>query len=76
MVEFSIDLSATYDNPFDPEDIDVSATITPPQGAAVTVPAFLGRPFRRTLEGKEEVLTPTAEAGWRLRGGDSSLRSE
>jgi hypothetical protein len=66
-VELAVPLSATYDNPFDPEDIAVDAEIASPGRKRVTVPAFFHRAFTRALEGREERLTPAGEPRWLLR---------
>lgn len=38
--EMTFDLSATYTNPFDPDEVDVRATITTPSGEVEVVPGF------------------------------------
>jgi hypothetical protein len=40
LAEVSADIAATYDNPFDPDQIAVDAHITGPRGETLTVPAF------------------------------------
>ena len=42
----AVALTATYDNPFDPDQIDLSATFTAPNGRALTVPGFYSQPYR------------------------------
>lgn len=65
--ELTLDLSATYDNPFDPEDIAVWADLTSPQGGRVRINGFLDRPYTRRLEGDTERLEPAGEPVWRIR---------
>lgn len=40
-LEIDLDLDASYDNPFDPRDIDILATFAGPGGHTLTVPGFL-----------------------------------
>ncbi|MBI2300745.1 MAG: DUF5060 domain-containing protein [Armatimonadetes bacterium] len=60
-------IAATFDNPFDPADIDVAAEVTGPDGKAVTVPGFYTAPFERALKGGRERWTRAGEPGWRVR---------
>ena len=66
-LEWSVDLAATYDNPFDPEEVRLDALITCPDGQELTVPGFFHCPYQRTLVGKSERLVPADGAGWRIR---------
>ena len=66
-VEMTVDLSATYKNPFDPDDIAVDARVTLPDGHAVSVPGFLDRPYQRVLTNGQEVVTPCGDPAWRVR---------
>ena len=66
-VELTVELSATYDNPFDPEDVAVDTRVRLPDGSSVTVPGFLDRPYQRALTNGQEIVTPCGEAAWRVR---------
>jgi len=66
-IELTPDLSATYGNPFDPEEIAVDARITLPDGKTVSIPGFLDRPYQRVLTNGQEVVMPCGEAAWRVR---------
>lgn len=66
-VELGLELAATYDNPFDPEQIDVGATFTGPAGAELKVNGFLDQPFQRRLEGREERLEAAGPPVWKVR---------
>jgi hypothetical protein len=66
-VELTVDLSATYGNPFDPEDVALDARVTQPDGQTVTVPGFLDRPFQRVLTNGQEKVTPSGDPVWRVR---------
>lgn len=67
LVEFRLNLQATYDNAFDPEQIDVVAIFTTPAGDRWQVPGFFYRPYTRQLDGREERLSPAGEPDWRIR---------
>lgn len=67
LVEVKADLAATYDNPFDPEQIAVDAEITPPSGAAVTVPGFYYAPMRLETKLAVERLRLDGSPGFRVR---------
>ena len=67
LVEFRLDLDATYSNPFDPADIDVTAAIRTPSGRELTVPAFFYLDYERHLRGDRELLLKVGEPQWRLR---------
>jgi hypothetical protein len=66
-MEVTVDLSATYNNPFDPEDIALDARITLPDGKSVSVPGFLDRPYQRVFTNGQEKVTPSGESAWRVR---------
>ncbi len=67
VAEFGIALEATFDNPFDPDDIRVDATVTDPNGTKISVPGFLYRAYARSLEDGKEVLRPIGSPEWRVR---------
>lgn len=67
-VTFEMNLTATYDNPFDSAQVAVDADVATPSGKQVTVPGFLFQDYRRTKRGGdaerlEEVGTPI----WQVR---------
>ncbi|MCS7264875.1 MAG: DUF5060 domain-containing protein [Armatimonadetes bacterium] len=82
-LELKIDLDATYDNPFDPEQISVEAEIVSPSGKRVRVPGFFTQDFERSTQvegqGAREILkrvgrpyfavrfTPTEAGNYRYR---------
>ncbi len=67
LIEFRLDLQATYSNAFDPEQIAVDATFTTPSGRRVQVPGFFYRAYTRRLEGRDERLLPAGDPDWRIR---------
>ena len=66
-LELTFDLSAQFDNPFDPRQIAVDAHFSGPEGRRITLPAFLYRPYARALDGKRETVTPQGEPVWKVR---------
>jgi hypothetical protein len=66
-VELSVDLRATYENPFDPDQVAVEGRFRGPAGRERVVPGFWYRRYRRELVGKNERVTPVGEPGWRVR---------
>ena len=66
-LELHPDLSATFDNPFDPEDISLSAVFVGPNGKRYSVNGFYDRSFQRRLEGNTEKIEPTGEPHWTIR---------
>ena len=70
-LEVTVDLTASYTNPYDPDDIRVDAAITLPDGRTVTVPAFYFEPFRPERGVAQMMLwVPYEQAGtacWKVR---------
>ena len=66
-VELTADIAASYDNPFDPDQIAVDAEVIAPDGKAVTVPGFLDVPMRLETTRGSERLVPAGAPGFRVR---------
>ena len=66
-LELTLDLTATYDNPFDPDDVDVYAVFTAPNGKTMRVNGFIYQPFTRRLDGNAEKIEPAGEPVWKVR---------
>ncbi|NPV46325.1 MAG: DUF5060 domain-containing protein [Armatimonadetes bacterium] len=78
-LELTLDLDATYDNPFDPEDIEVTASFAGPDGRRMRVPGFFyqayewwgAEPFSRLRTVGEPVwkvrFAPTETGDWSVR---------
>ena len=66
-LELKVALAATYDNPFDPDDVRLDALFTAPSGQKVSVPGFFAVDHRREIRDGAEVMVPLAENGWRVR---------
>ncbi len=63
VAELAVEIAATYDNPFDPREIAVDATVTPPAGPAWIQPGFFMVPYTRSGPGG----IPSGPGGWRVR---------
>ncbi len=70
-LDVRIDLTASYDSPFDPGQIEIEGQFTTPTGRIVTIPAFMDQPFERRIWGggrfSEEVMTEGGPPEWRIR---------
>jgi len=66
-VELAADIAATYDNPFDPDQVAVDAQITDADGRTVDVPGFYYVPLRRDVKRNVERLAVAGPAGFRVR---------
>jgi len=64
--EVSLQVEATYTNPFDPEQLDIVATFRSESGASHPVPAFLYQDYERSYAGRE-VLRPIGRPLWKVR---------
>ena len=67
LAEFRVDGAPTAANNFDPDLIRLDATVTPPSGQSLTVPAFWYQEFGHALVDGREVLTPIGAPHWRIR---------
>ncbi|GIV17897.1 MAG: hypothetical protein KatS3mg022_3332 [Armatimonadota bacterium] len=67
LIEFRLNLQATYNNAFDPSEIAVDGIFTTPSGGKVRVPGFFYRAYTRKLEARDERLSPAGEPDWRIR---------
>lgn len=65
--ELTVDLAATYDTPFDPDQVALDALIATPSGRQLRVPGFFYQPYERRLLDATEWLTPTGDAVWKVR---------
>lgn len=67
LLELRLVLQGSYENAFDPEQIDVVGQFRAPDGKTVRVPAFFYREYTRRLDGQTERLSPAGEPEWRIR---------
>src|SRR5690349_21741889 len=66
-LELTLNLSATYQNPFDPEEVDVYALFTSPQGKTIRINGFLDQPFTRKLVAGQEQVEAAGPPVWKVR---------
>jgi len=70
-LELLVEVDRRYDNPFDPEEIDLAVIIYAPDGEAMTLPAFFCQNYeRRKLyqgRGRENWLYPVGNGTWKAR---------
>jgi len=66
-VTLDVGLAATYDNPFDPDDVRLDAIAATPSLKTLHVPGFLYQPFERWQEGDREGLAPDGPPRWQVR---------
>ena len=66
-LELRVEAGATYDNPFDPDDVRLDAVFTSPSGRQRTVPGFFMVDYRPEVADGAEVMIPQPESGWRVR---------
>jgi len=65
--EVTFDLPDRYANPFDPEEISVTATIETPGGKTVTIDGFHMRDYYRTVTPTGEEILPQGPPHWKIR---------
>ena len=67
-LELTVDLSASYDNPYDPDQVDLAATFTAPSGKTAVVPGFFYQGYRRAPGDPDTpILACDGEPCWRAR---------
>lgn len=66
-VEFSVDLGATYENPFDPQQVRLDAEFRTPGGGVEGVPGYYHQGFRAEYEKGLELLALDGEPTWKVR---------
>ncbi len=70
-IKFLIHLDTIYDNPFDPEEVDLSLDFRTPSGETVTIPAFYYQDYeKRHIDRggrKTDWLYPVGDPVWKAR---------
>ncbi len=67
LMEIPLKVTATFTNPFDPEQINVQAVIQTPSGEIEKVPAFFNQDFEAIQVADEQgILLPIASYPWKL----------
>jgi hypothetical protein len=67
MLELTVDLSATYNDVFDSDEIQIDALFTSPSGKKITVPGFLYQGFKSEIEDDLELLSYDGKLTWKVR---------
>lgn len=65
--ELTMDISATYKNPFDSEEISIEAHFSPPEGEELITPGFYYQNYSRQLSNNKEHLTLKGKPCWKIR---------
>ncbi len=68
-IEIPLTVTTSAKNPYNPDQVDVTAHLTSPGGKGIVLPAFYAVPYRNdcTQNCAAEVLRPDGVAGWRFR---------
>ena len=65
--EISFNLSGTWSNPFDPDQVAVDCTFQTPDGKMATIPGFFFQDYQRTFVNGREILNSIGEPVWKVR---------
>jgi len=66
-IELEVDLSATWDNPFDPDDVALDAVLTTASGKELRLPGFFLVDHQRSVKGGVELMLPQGQGRWLVR---------
>ncbi|NQT24235.1 DUF5060 domain-containing protein [candidate division KSB1 bacterium] len=64
-IQFQVD--ASYDNPYDPDEVLIDGLFESPGGTVFRVPAFRYQDCARSLNGSNEEITLIGDPEWRIR---------
>ncbi|MFH1783474.1 MAG: DUF5060 domain-containing protein [bacterium] len=67
LFEVTLDISATFDNPFDPEEIDVTGHFTSPSGKEIDMPGFFFQNYIYSPRAGEKLLDSLGKPVWKVR---------
>ena len=65
-LDLNLDLNATYDNPFDPGDVDVYAEFVSPEGTRFHVNGFYTQSCSAKVEKDVEAIDPIGDPFWQI----------
>jgi len=65
--EIDVALNGTWDNPYDPDDVALDATVTTASGKTYVQPGFFMVPQRCEREGVEDIVLPAGDGQWKVR---------
>lgn len=73
-LELTVSLSASYDNPYDPDQVDLTAVFTGPSGRSVVVPGFFYQGYRREgTDPDSPLLSRDGDPCWKVRFAPTEL---
>lgn len=67
LLEVDLNITGNFKNPFNPEEVEVSALVETPTGETIEIPAFYHQEFKRELVDGRENLAPLGEPYWKIR---------
>ncbi|MFH1239253.1 MAG: DUF5060 domain-containing protein [bacterium] len=68
LFEITMDISATYQNPFDPAQIDVTAYFTTPSGLSITMPGFFTQDYASpATDSGRDLIIAQGTPKWKVR---------
>jgi len=67
LLELSVKLSAVYDNPYDPDEIEVLGRFTTPSQGEIVIPGFFYQGYERKFEKGKEILNMQGNPIWKIR---------
>ena len=67
LFEVSFEMNRTFDNPFDPDHVSVTALFIDKDGLVHPALGFFYQDFQRRLREKVEILTPRGRPVWKVR---------
>jgi hypothetical protein len=70
-LELLIKVDTTYDNPFDPDQVDLTVTLKTPEGKTISLPAFYCQDYERRKfdrqRGRANWYYPISRGSWKAR---------
>lgn len=66
-IELEVELSATWDNPFDPDDVALDAELTTASGKPLHLPGFFKVDHQRRVQEGVELMIPQGSGRWCVR---------
>ncbi|HRU06895.1 MAG TPA: DUF5060 domain-containing protein, partial [Candidatus Brocadiia bacterium] len=67
LFEITFEINRTYDNPFDPAEVDVRGVFVSPSGMVHEAPGFFYQDYQRQIEANVESLIPSGRPVWKIR---------
>lgn len=72
-LELTVDLGATYENPYDPDQVALDAEFVAPSGKRLQVPGFFMLEQQREAAEGREMMRPLGNGVWKLRFAPAEL---